>query len=161
MFNLWTNSMDQISLWDAKSYSAGEEFPHSFWNPAVTRVQHQTNPIQNLPCYFFKTNFNIILIHTSRSLSCRFTEINVECIYLISHVCYIPHPSHLPWFVHVHIVWWRGQILRKLLYSLLLRSISWVKILTSVLSSQISFALWSLSGRETKFHTHNQVTKRS
>jgi hypothetical protein len=35
--------------------------------------------------------------------------------FLLSHACYMPHPSHFPWLDHPNNIWWIVQIMKPLI----------------------------------------------
>jgi hypothetical protein len=86
---------------EANNSPASQEIPMH-----VIRTDHQrlcTVPDQSnhtLPSYFYTIHFNIILSTPTPSKRLRsfvLTHPNPVCIYLISHTCYMPLPSHYPW----------------------------------------------------------------
>jgi hypothetical protein len=105
---------------EANSHSAGQEIPRLLWNPKFYYCVHsipplvltvsQMHPVHTFPPYFPKIQSNIILPSTPRpsewSLLFRLTNKNCVWISLLSHVCYMPLPSHSPWFDHPNNIWW-------------------------------------------------------
>jgi hypothetical protein len=76
------------------------------------------NPVHILPPYFPKIHSNIILPSIPRtsesSLPFKFSNHNV-CYSLLSHACYMPLPSHPPWFNHPNNIWWSVQVMELLI----------------------------------------------
>jgi hypothetical protein len=64
------------------------------------------------PILIFKIHL-IILLSMSRSslqsLSFWICHQNPTCIPLLSHACYMPCPSHPPWFDHSNCIWWENK----------------------------------------------------
>jgi len=78
--------------------------------PATFPILSHMNPVHIFPLYFpnIQARFlrRIIMAFQSMrrsselSLPFRFSNQNSECISHLSHVCYMPRPSHPPWFHH-------------------------------------------------------------
>jgi len=51
------------------------------------------------------------------SLPFRFTNKNIVCISHLSHLYYMPHSFHPPWFYHPNI-WWSVQVTKLLIMQL-------------------------------------------
>jgi hypothetical protein len=49
----------------------------------------------------------------------RFSNQNFVCISHLSHPCYMPCPSHAPWFDHTNIIWWSVHVMKLLIFRLL------------------------------------------
>jgi hypothetical protein len=64
---------------------------------------------------FPKICFNIILPSTSRSSEWSLSYENRACIPHLSHVCYMPCPSHPPAVYHSSYIWWRVQVVKLLM----------------------------------------------
>jgi len=94
--------MEERLSWEANSASASRKHPHILQNlnfnycvhnrPPLNPIPSHSNPVHNLPFYFFKTNFNIILPSTTRSckwsLYLKFSHQNSTWI---SSAVYVPH----------------------------------------------------------------------
>jgi hypothetical protein len=86
------------------------------------------------------------------SLSCFLTKI-VLCM-RISHVCYMFHPFHLPWFDYPNI-WWRVQVLKPLWtdsYHFLPPKSKYIYSSAPFVNTLNLYLLFNL----TKFHTKNR-----
>jgi hypothetical protein len=98
--------------------STGQELPRFLWNrrfinvftgvqyPQAHKSSPHTHPIQ--------IHFNIIQPSAHRSLewSLPFGIFNLNLVRIshLPHACYMPRPSHPPWFYHSNIIWWKLQI---------------------------------------------------
>jgi hypothetical protein len=130
--NLWSwcllpNSLERIPSWEANSRSASQEISSRLWNPkARFRVQksppfysilRQMNPVRIIAPFFFKIRFNIILPFTPMSSKWSLfflPKYCAVCIYHISHVCFIPHPFHVPSCNGSNNIWRRVEIMEHL-----------------------------------------------
>jgi len=73
------------------------------WDPLDPILNHM-HPVHTFPLYFPKIHSDVILPSTSRftewSALFMLSNQNVVYTYRLSHACYVPHPSHSPWFDH-------------------------------------------------------------
>jgi hypothetical protein len=119
--------MVQSSSWEANNHLANQEIPRLWLNPKVHYHVHKTppldptlrqlHPVHTLPFYFHKIRSNIIFPSTPRSskwtLTIRLSK-KIECICHRTHACYIPFPSHPP-FYYPNAIWWSVQIVNFLI----------------------------------------------
>jgi len=61
-------------------------------------------PFQQYPPIYAKV-FQVIS-------SLQFSQTRISYAFLITHPCYIPHPSHPLWIDHPTSIWWRVQIIK-------------------------------------------------
>jgi len=115
-------STDEIMMCELQSLR--QQIPHLSWNPKVHYHLHkspplvpilsQKHPVHIFPHYFPKIYSNIILPSILRSsewsLPFRFSNKNIVCTSHRSHACYIPCPSHPPWFNHPNNIWWSIKV---------------------------------------------------
>jgi hypothetical protein len=76
------------------------------------------HPVHTLQHYFLKIHSDIFSAtprFSAWSLSFRFSLQDIVRIYHISHACYMPHPSHSPWFDQSNYIWWSVQVLKLLI----------------------------------------------
>jgi hypothetical protein len=132
-------------------------------SPQIVPILSELNPVHILPYDFFKIDFNINLPSTLKSfkmsLPLSFTNKNPVYIFHISHACYMPQPSHTPWFNHPNNIFWRVQIINLLIvhlsyvsYHFCLLGLNNVLILCSKITSMCGFPL----GWEIKFCSHTK-----
>jgi len=120
--------MEQSPPWESNSRSVSKEIPCFLWNlkfqyhihnslPTFT-VLNQIHPVHTFPFYIPKTHSNIVFssMPTSSvwSLPFRFPT-KILYGFLISHECYMHHPSHPPWFDHPNSIWWSVQVMKLLI----------------------------------------------
>jgi hypothetical protein len=99
--------MEQSPSWEADSHSAGPEIPCLLWNPRVHYRVHknpplvpilsQMNSVHTFPPCYPKIHSNILRsmpLSSEWSLSFRFYEQNILCIFHLFHACYIPRQAH-------------------------------------------------------------------
>jgi hypothetical protein len=85
-------------------------------------ILSQLNPVDDLPFYVFKIQFNIILPSMSmaykQAFSFRFSHKNPLCFSLLPHMC----PFHVPWFDPQHLVKFKNHEIPRcvIFFSLLL-----------------------------------------
>jgi hypothetical protein len=79
----------------------------------------QTRPVLIFLPYIHKTHFNITLPSISNSLECSlpfgFSDQDLVCISHLSHRCYMPYPSHIPWLDHLNNIRWSVHFLKLLI----------------------------------------------
>jgi hypothetical protein len=86
----------------------------------LVSILSQMHLVHTFPPYFPKihSNINIIFPPSSRSsewaLPLTFTNQNIVRMYhlCLSHTCYMPYPSHLPWFDRPNNIWWIVQVMK-------------------------------------------------
>jgi hypothetical protein len=80
----------------------------------------QIYPIYVMSCYFMRVILIVSYHVCARVLnsSIQFFPQKLNKLFLISHACYVPRPSHLPWFDHSYSIWRRMKMM-ELLFSLL------------------------------------------
>jgi hypothetical protein len=113
------------SSWEAANCAATRELPSISWNPRVHYRDHkypplipilsQIDPVHTIPSYLSKIYYppTYVLVFLVISFLLAFASIS----YMHStspHSCYMPCPSHPPWFDHPNFVW-RGVQIMKLL----------------------------------------------
>ena len=85
------------------------------------------NPFHTILSYFFNINSVIKIPFTARfsknPSSFRFSHQNPVSIYLASHSCHMPLPSHSPWYAHPYKSWSCAQI--KMLLAVQLSPVSY------------------------------------
>ena len=110
----WTNPKEQSPSWEAMSSPVSQEIPyillhpkrhyHIHNNPPLVPIPSQINLAHNLPSYFFRICFNIILLFQPKSSkwspSFRFPHQKPVCISLLLYIGHMPHSSHPPWLNH-------------------------------------------------------------
>jgi len=105
-------------MWVGKSHSASQKIPNILWNtkfyyrvhisPPLLPIVSQMYPVHTFPPYYPMIHFNIIFPSMPKfsewSLPFSFFNKNIVSIYRLSHACFIPRPSHSPWFDHPNII---------------------------------------------------------
>jgi len=97
---------------------------HVLWNPKADYRAHkntpldlilnQFHPVHKLTVCFLKICYNTI--HQSTFCSRKLlSHLNSLCISHIFHACYIPRPSHPPWFDHPNNIWWSIHVTKLLI----------------------------------------------
>jgi len=106
--------MEQSPSWETNWFSASQEIPRISWNPKVHYCIHkwptpvptlsQLDPVHTPTSYFLKVHLNFILQTTSGSpkwsLSLRFPHQNPVYASPLTHMPYMPCPSHSSQFYH-------------------------------------------------------------
>jgi hypothetical protein len=93
---------------------------HSFScskGPATDSLS-QMIPVHNLQHCLLEIHSNITLPFTTTSskwLHPSYFSPKIFYAFLISHACYMLHPSHNPWFNHPNKISWRVQIIKFLM----------------------------------------------
>jgi hypothetical protein len=104
----WPTDFMEQSPWKASSHSASQEIPRLLWNSNVHyRVQNtpphvsilsQISPVHIFPSCFRVIQSNIILLPSD------FPN-QILYAFLVSHVCYMPRPSHPPSHDYRNYIW--------------------------------------------------------
>jgi hypothetical protein len=122
-------SMKHSPSWEANHFSTSQEIPRILWNPKINYRIHkcplsvtilsQINPDHAPTSHFLNIQLNIIFPSTpwssKWSLSLRFSHQNPVCTSPLTHICYIPCPSHTSRFDHPNNTWWGLQIIKLLI----------------------------------------------
>jgi len=125
---LITYFMEQNTSWEAKRFSANQEFPRLLWNskvhyrihkcPPPVPILTQLHPVHNPTCHFLKIHLNIILPPTPGSpkwsLSLRFPHQNPAYVFPLPHTLYMSGPSHSFRFYKRKNIGWGVQIIKLL-----------------------------------------------
>jgi len=121
-----TKSIEQSPSWEANSHSASQAFLCCSWNPNVHYRIHNSPPLVPIPnqmnsVHKFPSCIPTIqfILPTSRSyewsITFRFSDHNFVCDSHVSHVCYMPSPSHPHWLDHPNNVRWGVQVMMLLI----------------------------------------------
>jgi hypothetical protein len=117
--------MEQSLSWKVNSHKVLNKFPAFFHGTrriitVFTRVHHWllfwARLIHSTPSYpiFLRSilmlSSNLHLVVPSDLIPCFPTKILYA--FLISHACYMPHPSHPPWFHHPDFIRWSLQVMK-------------------------------------------------
>jgi hypothetical protein len=98
-----------ISLTESKWLGSECSLPCS-QQPTTGPYLSQMCPVHTFPTCFHKTPSDTDLPSTPRSsewpLPFRFSDQIFVRISHITHACYVPHPSHLPWYDRPTNIWW-------------------------------------------------------
>jgi hypothetical protein len=104
----FVRSRQSLGYWRISQYFMELEGSLLYSQELVTR----SYLVHTTPTYFSRIQFNIILPPRSKyfyfSLLLWLSHQNPTNIYLL-HVCYIPCPSHPPWFDYSSYIWRRVQ----------------------------------------------------
>jgi hypothetical protein len=109
------------SPWGANSHSASREILHFLRNPKVhDRVHNSPPPIpmlsdessQQLPKPGSLRRILKLSLHLCLGLPFRFFDGKFIRILNLPNACYMPSPSHPPWFDHPKSIWWGVQVMR-------------------------------------------------
>jgi hypothetical protein len=117
--------VEQSPSWEANQFAASQEIPSILWNPKVAYCVHKCQPpvpilsqldlVHTPTSHFLNIHVNISLPSTPGSpkwsLSLRFPHQNPVYAFLVSYMCYMPHPSHYSLSDHPHNVGWGVQII--------------------------------------------------
>jgi len=109
---LRTHSMEQSPFWEANRFSASEAIPRILWKPKAhyrlykcpphLLLLSQINPVHDPTSCLLMIRLNIILPSTSAfpkwSLSLTIPQQSPVCTSSLPRKCYMPRPSHYPWF---------------------------------------------------------------
>jgi hypothetical protein len=112
-----TNYIELSPFWEATSCSATQEFLRISCNLMVhyhvcksspgVPILSQINPVHTTPSYFSNIYFNIIsspmFMFSYLSLSFWLPHLNLICITLLSHMCYMSYPSNPLWLDHYNL----------------------------------------------------------
>jgi hypothetical protein len=134
----WLNkSMKHCSSWEANSHSASQEISwqntvghyHLCKSLSLVPILGQMNLFHTLPPMCLKFNpllsFHLCLglltglFPSGVSFDLQGLNQNFICISYLFHACYMPHPSHPPWFDHPNNIWWSVQVWNSSFCSLL------------------------------------------
>jgi hypothetical protein len=104
--------MEQSPSWEPNSRSVCQEIPRLLLNPKVHYYVHyrqpliailsQMNPFHTFPYYFPKIH-SVLFSHLRLDLPSVLFHSGFQTkiyVFLVFHACYMPHPSHPPWFDH-------------------------------------------------------------
>jgi hypothetical protein len=119
--------MELSPSWEAANCVVSQVFSRNLWNPEVYYRVHdrhplvpilsQINPVHTIPFHISKIYFNIIhttpLVLPSGFLPSGFPT-NILYIFISPHWCYVPCPSHPPWFENSNYNWRRVWVMKLL-----------------------------------------------
>ena len=110
--------MEQSRSSEANRFSSGQEIPRILLKPKIhyriherpssVPILRQIDPVHASLSHFLKIRFNIILPSKpassmwSRCHKCPPPHQNPVCSSSVSCTCYLPHPSHFYWCVHLN-----------------------------------------------------------
>jgi hypothetical protein len=122
------NFSQHSSSWKATSSSASEEIHsilcnltvhyHAHKSPPLVRILNQLNPIHALPLHLrstFTLSYQRLTFQVVVCLSLSHQNNVRRAISLLTHACYMRHPSHPPWSDHPSIFWWGLWIMKLLI----------------------------------------------
>jgi hypothetical protein len=117
--------MELSPSWGATNSAATQELPSILWNrrfiTVFTRALYWSlswvRSNQYISSYPISIRSISILMPWSSqwSLSIWFSHQYPTCMRLLPHSCYIPCPSHSPWFHHSNYTWRRVQVMKLLI----------------------------------------------
>jgi hypothetical protein len=111
------NSMDQSFSWEANSPSVARTSQPQWKLPPSKQY-----PVHIVTTCFFKIRFNIAPSHTPQMvhyLGGRGFKISYAGNFSSLHACLLSHPTHLPAFDRLTMIWCRTQIMKCLIMELL------------------------------------------
>ena len=166
--------MEQSS-WEANQFLTSQEITHILWNPEVHYRIHkctppvpilsQLDPVHTSTSYFLKIHLNFIFPSMPRSpkwsLSLRFRHQNPVYASPVTHMHYMPHPSHSFRFYHLNNIGWGVQIIQLLsfLHSPVTSSLLGPNILLSTLFTNTLSLRSSLNVSDQVSHPYKTTGK--